>query len=268
MQRVFVLIALLLLATAAAQGRLNPPNYYLSQLPELRPGDVLQGELTTEDGQNFKDGAYLDMFVLYGEEGEDVTLLASSLEFDTYLSLFGPDGSFLGGIDDSMYGTDAELLITLPETGRYLAVVSGYSEYDLGRYSLARSDSLPATAAEVTPLMIPGTFSGTYDPAATVEAPYYFSPSMPFTFELEEPTALSISVHAQEFDTYLMVMDEAGNVIVENDDENYSEATGWNTDSKAFAEFAPGVYYVYVTSLYSEPIGDFTVTTRRFVAVD
>ncbi len=268
MQRLLPLIALLLLASATAQGRLNPPNYYLSQLPQLRPGDVLQGELTPEDGQNFKDGSYLDLYAMYGEEGEDVTLLASSLEFDIYLSLFGPDGSFLGGIDDSLYGTDAELLVTLPENGRYLVVVSGYSQYDLGRYSLSRSESLPASAAEVTELMIPGTTSSTFDAAATMEMPYYGAPSMAFTFELAEPIALSISVQAAEFDTFVMVTDEAGNVIAENDDEDYSAASGWNTDSKAFAEFAPGVHYVYVTSLYGEPLGDFTITTRRFAPID
>lgn len=268
MRRLLTLLALLLLTAATAQGRLNPPNYYISQLPELKAGDVINGELTEESGQNFKDGSYLDMFVMYGEEGDEVTLLASSLEFDTHLSLFGPSGWILANVDDSLYGTDAELTITLPVSGRYLVVLSGYSDYDIGRYSLSRTDAGALSEAEAITLDVPGTFFGTYDAATAATVPHLSAPGVPFVIEVTEPTALDIRAASGDFDTFLLITDESGAIVVENDDENYSENTGWNTDSRAFAEYEPGVYYVYLTSLYSTPLGDYSINVRRFVAVD
>ena len=268
MSRLLALATLLLLASAAAQGRLNPPNYYLSQLPELQAGATLAGELTTASGQSFKDGSYLDMYVLYGEAGEQLTLLASSLEFDTYLTLFDPNGWLVASGDDSMYGTAAELTLTLSEAGRYIAVVSGYSQYDVGRYSLTRNAARGPASADAQRLELPGSYTGTYDEFTAILVPHLESPGAVFEIEVTEQVALAISASSWDFDTFLLVTDADGSIVVENDDENYSEATNWNTDSRAFAEFQPGTYYVYVTSLYSTPYGEYSVSIRRFVPLD
>ncbi len=268
MLKTVFLSALLLLPAAFAQGRLNPPNYYLSQLPELKAGDVLSGELTEQSGQNFKDGSYLDLYVLYGQEGETVTLVASSLEFDTYLTIFDPYGYLLAANDDGTYSSDAELTVTLWESGRYLVVVSGYSDYDLGRYTIQRSATPSVGDGAAIDFDVPGTFSGSFDDQSTVMVPFLEAPGMAFRVDLAESTALAIYAKSFDFDTYLLVTDDSGNIVVENDDENYSEATGWATDSLAFAEFPAGTYYVYVASLYAAPVGDFTVTVRRFAAID
>lgn len=268
MQRLLAPVVLLLLGFALAQGRLNPPNYYLSQLPELRAGETISGELTEASGQNFKDGSYLDLFVMYGEEGDLVTLTASSFEFDTYLSLYDPTGWLLVTVDDGPTGFDAELSITLPQSGRYLVVLSGYSDFDLGAYTLSRRGVASSADVEAIPLPIPGTLLGTFDDATAATVPHFGAPGVLFVIELTEDTALEITTRSLEFDTYILVTDEAGNIVVENDDENYSETTGWNTDSRAFTEFAPGVYHVYLTSLYGTAYGDYTISTRRFVPVD
>src|SRR5690606_40634179 len=54
--------------SAVAQQPLVTPNYYLFQLPALSAGQELSGELTTDDGQNFKDGSRLDMYGLVRSE--------------------------------------------------------------------------------------------------------------------------------------------------------------------------------------------------------
>lgn len=268
MRKVVTVLAVLLLGAAFAQGRLNPPNYYLSQLTELKAGEVHSGELTEESGQNFKDGSYLDLYVLYGQEGETVTITAASLEFDTYLSIFDPYGYLLATADDNMYSSDAELTVTLWETGRYLVVVSGFSDYDLGRYTISRGEAPSVGGGSAVEFDVPGTFSGTYDANTSVIVPYLDAPGVGFVVTLDEPTALAIYARSWDFDTFILVTDEWGNLLTENDDENYSEATDWNTDSLAFAEFPAGTYYIYVSSLYAEPFGDYTVTIRPFAALD
>lgn len=266
--RHLLLVTLLLLTTAAAQGRLNPPNYYLSQLPELTADAQLRGELTEASGQNFKDGTYLDLYVLYGEEGEEVTLRAASLEFDTYLSLFDPAGWLLATGDDSVHGTDAEIIVTLPQEGRYLLVVSGYGPLDLGRYSVSRASVQRGSPAEAITLSVPGSHAGSFDEVTTATAPYLEAPGVHYMLELTEASALAIMATSFDFDTFVLVTDDAGNIVVENDDANYSEVTNWSTDSRAFAEFEAGVYHVYVTSLYGVPVGAYEVSVRRYVAID
>ncbi|MFA5593874.1 MAG: PPC domain-containing protein [Trueperaceae bacterium] len=262
------LLAVLLSSAALAQGRLNPPNYYLSQLTELKPGDAVNGALSEASGQNFKDGSYLDLYVLYGEEGEDVTLVAASLEFDTYLSLYDPNGWLVAAVDDGVYSSDAELSVTLPQTGRYLIVVSGYSDYDLGRYTLSRSAARQAPETEALALDVPGAYSGTFNESTAATVPYLASLGVLFVMEVTETTHIDVRASAAEFDTFLIITNENGDIVVENDDENYSEASGWNTNSRAFAEYEPGVYYVYLTSLYSTPLGDYSLSVRRFAAID
>ncbi len=266
MRRLYCLLLLFILPAALAQGRLNVPNYYLSQLPVLVDGEPLRGELTTDDGQNFKDGSYLDLYVMHGQEGEVVELTLSSLEFDTFLTIYSPDGSLLDWVDDGYYSADSEITLTLPATGRYLLVVTGYSSLDLGRYTLERATRGAPGTTEATAFDVPGTFEGSIE--ETVIVPYMELPGVALVFELTEPSALAFDLSSDAFDTYLMITDEAGNLIVENDDRNYSEATNYDTSSAAFAEFEPGVYYVYVTSWFGAPNGPFTLEAKRFVRAD
>lgn len=266
MRPLLLTLALVSLTFAAAQGRLNAPTYYLSQLPELQAGDTVRGELTTDSAQNFKDGSYLDLYLLYGEVGEVVMLKAESLEFDTFLSLFGPDGQLVAWNDDGYYSADAELSVPLPETGRYLLVVSGYAQRDLGRYTLTRG--LPPTESEPLPLPAAGSVTESFDEIVAVDVPYLGTPGAVYALELTERTTLAIRAESETFDTYLLLTDDRGEYITENDDERYTEATGWDTNSLLFAQLEPGAYRLYLTSYFGLPHGEFTLTVQRFVPAD
>jgi len=193
------------------------------------------------------------------------TLIMS--EFDTFLTVYGPDGSLLDWVDDNPYSIDAELTLELPETGRYLVVVSGYSSHDLGRYTVSMTTHDPAVTPSATEIDVPGVFAGVLDGDGPM-VPYMEVPGGAHVFELTEPAALAIYAASDAFDTYVLVTDAEGSLVVENDDRNYSEASGYDTSSLAFAEFEPGVYYVYVTSWYSQPIGEYDLEIRRFVYAD
>ena len=60
---------------ALAQRPLNVPNYLLSSIPLLQPNTPVDGQLDRDDGQNFKDGAYLDIYAFDGVADEEVVLL-------------------------------------------------------------------------------------------------------------------------------------------------------------------------------------------------
>src|SRR5690606_37759845 len=71
LQRLAIVAALLAAATVAlVQQPLVVPHYYAFQLAELQPGAEVAGELTESDGQNFKDGSRVDLYVLGAVAGE------------------------------------------------------------------------------------------------------------------------------------------------------------------------------------------------------
>ena len=62
----------------------------------------------------------VDTFDFAGEAGQVVRIRADGeIGADTFMEVFGPDGSFLALNDDSGHGLDAELVLALASTGRY-----------------------------------------------------------------------------------------------------------------------------------------------------
>lgn len=254
------LLALSVLSLAAAQLPLNAPTYYLSQLPELSDGTVLDGELTADDGQNYKDGSYLDVYVMYGVAGEQVRVAARSADFDTYLTVFDPSGSFLDANDDDWdgYGSDSVLNLTLPETGRYLVVVSGYSQFDMGAYQVERG-AAPPISVDATPIAVPSVVQGALDASMPPAPGTWGGPSQVYAIELSEAAMLSVSLSSPDYDTMLYVMDEAGTILAENDD------SGSTTDSQVLVELEAGRYLVVASAWSSDAVGSFTLDLKLYV---
>ncbi len=66
------------------------------------------------------DPSDVDSFEFAGEAGQVVRIRADGeIGADTFMEVFGPDGSFLALNDDSGHGLDAEVALELPESGRY-----------------------------------------------------------------------------------------------------------------------------------------------------
>lgn len=264
------LLSLTLIATAVAQRPLVVPNYFVSQLPRLVAGQPLYGELTPADGQNFKDGSRLDMYQFEGPEGGFVTLHASSDGFDTYLSVFGPDGMLVASDDDTdpgvgggAYSSYVELYLDQP--GKYTAVVSGYSQYDLGAYALELRTEAAFTFGGGETIEVPGAYGGYLEATDPLVPGGWTGPGKGYDFTLDEPTVLKIDAASHDFDTYIYLFDENGFLLASNDDEDYSEATGFATDSMLFASLKPGRYVVYVSTWSSEGEGEYQLSFEEYV---
>ncbi len=244
--RILVAVAsCLAMSLAAAQQPLTSPIYYLSTAPRLELQQPVTGVLDERSGRNFKDGSYLDVLTLRGAAGDYVELLASSNAFDTYLSLFAPDGSLVDYNDDDPQGTgtDAAIRTTLPVTGTYLVVVSGFGPWDLGPYTVTRRGA-------------PGNMLG-----ATLELPSLTSAALApdgrpalFSFDLTETSAVGLVARSQEFDTTLELLDEFGHSLAYNDDAPFDEE--YTTDSALAVLLSPGRYQVVVGAFFSDDVGD------------
>ena len=111
------LLPALLLGLALAQRPVNVPNYLLVTSPVLEVDVPIDGELSGEDGQNFKDGSYLDIYTFKGEAGQLVAIDVTSFDFDTTLTLYSPSGILEQFNDDNDFSTDSTISVELFETG-------------------------------------------------------------------------------------------------------------------------------------------------------
>ncbi len=262
LRKLVVLFVLTSLTFGLAQHHLTAPNYYLSQLEKLELGSTIAGELTTGAGQNFKDGSYLNLYVLPGEAGQSVGVRVESDDFDAYLSLFAPDGSLLAENDDSEdaygYSLNPFVSVTLPSDGAYLVVVSGYSNYDTGAYTVNVTE-LSANTVETT---LPGVVTGTL---LSDSAPLPLRPDLTgqeVVFQLDQSGLVLIDLSSEAFDAQLLVFDDNGVLVGQNDDRDYSEATDYDTDSQLLLPLSAGNYSIYVTSWFASSSGDYTLQLR------
>lgn len=212
--------AIATVASAASAQSLRAPTYYPAAAPQLELNVAANGSLTEDDGQNFKDGSRLDVLTFRGEAGQNVLLTVNSDDFDTYLTVYGPDGSLLGVNDDdwdnyssSYYQSALEL--ELLDSGRYTVIVSGYSEWDMGSYSVLLSDAGVVNTGhdlEAAPsIAVPSSkvINLTEDLPATSQN--YSGPGQVLHFSLDEDLLLVFNASSEPVDTVLVLLDADGN---------------------------------------------------------
>ncbi len=252
MSRRLTLALLLFAATAAALAQRQPltsPIYYLVTAPELVEGVPVDGALTTDDGQNFKDGSFVDVFVLHSTGDETVEVRVDSGDFDTYLSLFAPDGTLMMSNDDAQIGPamfSSRVRVYLPERGTYLVVVSGYGPSDLGRYTVARDLYVPPPKV-VVDAAFPGRYEGFL---ADGGADSYW-------VELTEAASVVASLRSIDFDTVLEVYGEDGAQLAYNDDFD-------GTDSQVVIDLPAGRFEFLVTGFFEDASGSYALEFASF----
>lgn len=248
--------------SAAAQRPINPPNYFAFQLPHLLEGEALEGELTVDDGQNFKDGSYLDIYAFDGQSGQRVSLQVTSWEFDPYVSVYDPSGYLIGSNDDYGAGTDAGVDLLLSETGRYLVVVSGYSQLDLGAYTVQRFGRASALDASTQVLAFPSALYSTITSDMPRLVDSHVGGTEYFSFEVSTPAFLVFTMSSWEIDAVLTLYDEHGELIGQNDDY------GMGSDARLAVELEPGHYTLAASSYFSGSTGEYSLEARRYVESD
>ena len=264
MTRRLTLALLLLAASSAAWAQrqpLNSPVYYLVTAAELVEGAPLHGELTPASGQNFKDGSYLDVYVLRTAGQETLEVRVESDDFDTFLSLFAPDGTLVEANDEvrPVGGAFASRVRAwAPAAGTYLVVVSGYGPADLGRYTVSRDRYLPPPKV-VVDLDVPGRYDG------------YLNEEMAdmIWITLDAPATLVATLRSAAFDTVLEIYDGAGSFVDANDDFDGTdsrlvldlEAGRYEFLVKAYSVTEAGAYGFDVDFYEAPPVVEVEVTT-------
>jgi hypothetical protein len=120
-------------------------------------GQTVSGTLTDEDcaaGQSGRTQAAMDRYFFAARAGQRIriTMSANQSSLDTYLYLFGPNGTVLAENDDiggNPHNTNSRLpldgFFQLPSTGIYTIGATSFSNGEIGGYSLTLSDNSAAS---------------------------------------------------------------------------------------------------------------------------
>lgn len=250
------------------------PNFLYLSTPILESGDVISGTLDEEDGQNLKDGSRLEVIQGRYEKGEVLEFTLSSA-FDGFLTVYGPDQTVLTFNDDTSSSEEgnyiSSVVTEIAESGRYVFIVSGYSDIDLGDYELSARTIDIAKEGTIT---LPAEQNGIIayedelaefisdDEEASSLGEYNFDS---YTFELDEATTVSIeALSTTGLDTILEVLDADGNRVDFSDDRNINddpetpdtdESADYTTQAGVEVELEAGSYEIrvaaYAAGLYT-----------------
>jgi hypothetical protein len=255
------LIVLFSLTLGVAQ---KVPNFLYITTPILEPDTSLTGVLDEEDGQNLKDGSRLEVIQGRYMQGDALEFTLTS-QFDGYLTVYGPDKTIVASNDDTTSDGDSyvsSLALEIPETGRYVFIISGYAEYELGDYELsARTLQL----AEEGPLTLPTELSGLlsleddiaeFDGGEEIGSLGELNYDS-YTFELTEASRVQLDVSSPILDTVVQLLDAEGNVVAFNDDQTFEddldtpdvdESLDSSLEAALEVDLEPGSYEIRVSA--------------------
>lgn len=118
----FVLVVIALIGCSKA----DPIN-------ETHNGTLQQGDKVYEQDQSL-----YDEYKFKAEQGYNITVTMRSDALDSYLHLYGPDGSQLATNDDSPAagGKNAQIQMAAPASGEYTVYANSLNQGETGAYSV------------------------------------------------------------------------------------------------------------------------------------
>lgn len=141
----------------------------------ITAGQTVSGSLAATDCLSMDGNYYSDYYTFAGISGQQISLTMTSPSIDTYLKLWGPNGSVVAEDDDSAGNLNSRIppagRLTLSTAGTYTIEATSFSLYETGTY-LLQFDSVggPAPApiiagpfrfVAVTPCRVMDTRDGT-----------------------------------------------------------------------------------------------------------
>jgi hypothetical protein len=230
---------------------------------EVSPGVIQRSEAFTM-GQDYIGFLGIDHERVPGSErrGEPIrfrmdeaAVLQATMrtaEFDAYLVLTDAAGNVISEDDDSGGGRDARIVQPL-EPGEYVLWATAFGEHEGGGYRLQTAlledsaETSVSIGATVRAILAAG---GERHPTRGSAVRYY-------DLRLAREDTVRIDLQSSDFDAYLVLEDDHGRVLAENDD-----AAPGTTDAQIRLRLEAGAYRIGVTSYEPEGAGQFTLAVR------
>lgn len=239
-----------LVITASSYGGYDGGDYILritesdidlpDELPQGHKIDMsgsVQGFIS--GNEEYYDVGPGDMYTIEATEGEQIRLIMTSDDLDSYVTLLAPNGQSFS--DDDSYGDlNSQLEVVAPLTGTYQVIASAYSGdsgvYELSYESQGRVNVIYEETGSLESSDERDIRGGRYD---VIEQNFRAGQS------------LSIMLSSDAFDTRLYINGPDGEAFADNDDYN-------GTDSRVDIEIEQsGTYQIVVTPYYDDDRGEY-----------
>ncbi|MDJ0708211.1 MAG: trypsin-like peptidase domain-containing protein [Leptolyngbyaceae cyanobacterium MO_188.B28] len=184
-------------------------------------GPIRTGRLDENSNVLPLDNSFFNLYTFEGQAGQQIAIEMVSNEIDSYLIVLTPDSNDLGHDNNGAGGQNARLVATLPSTGIYLVVANSYSTGELGSYQIQVTNLARRRQTPQAPIEFILQEQGSLGPGDTILSDYSFFDS--YTFSGKAGQQVTISLQSPDFDPYLFLVDEAGNLLAENNDVNESD---------------------------------------------
>lgn len=268
--------------TAVREGR--APTVAQTNRPQInRPpeaiavnGPSIRGNLG--DGSNVLpvDNSYFNLYTFEGRAGQQVEITMSSNQLDAYLILLAPDGSDLIQDDDSGGGTNARLVATLPANGTYTILANSYAAGESGDYELrvASAGSAPQPQAGQPPAQgqQPRQQQQPTPSGVILQEQGVLSPGGPtlsdnslyreHVFRATQGQTVTITMESTEFDTYLILVNEQGEPLEQNDDRCQQQTPECRNSEIRITLPQTGTYRAIANAYDASGRGRYTLTVR------
>jgi hypothetical protein len=201
-------------------------------------GQTVSGSLSETDCF-FLHGGAADGFRLDLPVGQGLQVDLTSASFDALLVVTDPNMNILYWDDDSGDGTNARILRRFP-AGEYIVWAIGYDPSATGAYQLAVTEAEIELCPTVGELQVGQTVQGTLASTDCLMEGYWYTD--PWLLRVSSRTTLRLDLTSHQFDTFLIVEDEYGEMLAWDDDG------GEQLNSRLVYTFEPGDYRVVATS--------------------
>jgi len=194
-------------------------------LPDVAPIETsldappIDGQLVEGDNVLPSDSSLFDAYRFSGRAGQAVSIAMSSTELDSYLILLDENGSSVAFDDDSGGDLNALLQTVLPASGDYMLLANTYQSGQSGRYRLELSSG-SGGGAMTTPPSASGSIirqRGALQPGDSI-LPADGSLFDEYQFSGRAGQTVEIRLSSTDFDTYAILVNEAGESVEQNDD--------------------------------------------------
>ncbi|MEL6325966.1 MAG: trypsin-like peptidase domain-containing protein [Cyanobacteria bacterium J06626_23] len=218
-------------------------------------GPQVSGRL---DAQSYLlgDNTYFNVYEFSGRAGQRVSIEMASQQIDPYLILVGPDGEDLGQDDDGAGGLNARIEVTLPQSGTYVVLANTYGAGEQGSYNLSVA-SLGAGSAmggsAPSGYLINERGQLDVNDSQLSDNSFYDE----YWFEGQAGQRVVISMVSDEFDTFLLLLDESGERLAQNDD-----ASGTSNAEIVLTLPRTGAYRVIANAYDASGRGQYQLTVE------
>ena len=216
-------------------------------------GQTVNGVLeASDDRTRAGDGSFADNYQLTLATAQTVTIELSSSAFDTFLILVDDAENQVGFDDDGGTGSNSRLELALP-AGTFIIEATSFFPGDGGPYTLSVSGTGGPTIPP-TPISLGQTVNGVLEASDDRTRAGDGSFADNYQLTLTSAQTVTIEMSSSAFDTFLIVVDSAENLVDADDDG------GGGSNSRLDLALPAGTFIIEATSFTPGDGGPYTLS--------